>query len=164
MPSKPRARVANCPVCNKDFRAVKDQNGRFGGKIKLQKYCSKACWSTETKDIDTKLASKQVRGRAIKLLTQRYINGFIHIIRNQMFANTAKDRAIQNGRIYHRSIIENVRSTSIIKCGYCDKAVKTTSSENKQYCDMECYDWLNLCKSCHFKFDGENHKNFRRYK
>lgn len=40
-----RSRIATCLICLKEFRAVKDQNGRFGGKIKLQVYCSKECWS-----------------------------------------------------------------------------------------------------------------------
>jgi len=40
-----RAPVKICPVCGKTFRAVKDQNGRFGGKIRRQIYCSRECWS-----------------------------------------------------------------------------------------------------------------------
>lgn len=40
-----RAKIKICPICKKEFRAIKDQNGKFGGKIKLQKYCSKECWN-----------------------------------------------------------------------------------------------------------------------
>jgi len=44
-PEMQRARIGTCPICLKEFRAVKDQNGRFGGKIRKQIYCSKECWS-----------------------------------------------------------------------------------------------------------------------
>lgn len=44
-PELRRARIATCPICGNKFRAVKDQTGKFGGKIRLQKYCSKECWS-----------------------------------------------------------------------------------------------------------------------
>ena len=44
-PKLQRARIATCPICLKEFRAVKDQNGKFGGKIRKQIYCSKECWS-----------------------------------------------------------------------------------------------------------------------
>lgn len=33
-----------CVVCGKKFVAKWEQNGRFGGKLKIPKYCSKDCW------------------------------------------------------------------------------------------------------------------------
>lgn len=40
-----RAQIRICLVCGKKFRATKDQNGKFGGRIRKQIYCSKECWS-----------------------------------------------------------------------------------------------------------------------
>lgn len=34
-----RARIAICPVCNKEFRAIQEYKGR------ISIYCSKECWS-----------------------------------------------------------------------------------------------------------------------
>ena len=40
-----RAEVRICPICNKRFRATKDQNGKLGGKkIRKQRYCSHKCY------------------------------------------------------------------------------------------------------------------------
>ena len=40
-----RAEQKICPICGKIFYGVKERNGKLGGKIRLQKYCSKECWS-----------------------------------------------------------------------------------------------------------------------
>lgn len=40
-----RAKVRICGVCNKKFIASWEQNGRFGGKLKIPKYCSRKCWN-----------------------------------------------------------------------------------------------------------------------
>ena len=39
-----RARLANCLICFKEFRAIKDYIGK-NGYYRKQKYCSKECWS-----------------------------------------------------------------------------------------------------------------------
>ena len=44
-PHLQRAPVKICPVCGKEFRAIKEQNGKFNGKIIKRKFCSKECWS-----------------------------------------------------------------------------------------------------------------------
>jgi len=44
-PDLQRAEKRICPICNKEFKAIKDITGRFGGiKIKKQRYCSHKCY------------------------------------------------------------------------------------------------------------------------
>jgi len=42
-PHLQRARIGICPICGKEFRAVKDFS--TSSHTRIQKYCSKACWS-----------------------------------------------------------------------------------------------------------------------
>jgi hypothetical protein len=44
-PHTQRARIGICPVCGKEFRAVKDYTKKDGSKLE-QKYCSKECWES----------------------------------------------------------------------------------------------------------------------
>lgn len=46
MSCKPHSEYRICPTCGNEFYADHDMNGKKGGAIiRLQKYCSKKCWS-----------------------------------------------------------------------------------------------------------------------
>lgn len=39
-----RTKPRKCETCEKVFRPLNEQNGRFGGKIIIRKYCCQRCW------------------------------------------------------------------------------------------------------------------------
>jgi hypothetical protein len=42
-PHTRRAPIKKCLVCGKKFRSVKEQNGKFGGRLRIVKYCGWKC-------------------------------------------------------------------------------------------------------------------------
>lgn len=164
MPSKPRARIARCPVCGNDFRAIKDQNGRFNGKIRLQKYCSKDCWSRRsTIYISCGYCGKEVK--TTKSENKQYCD--MECRDNGYKYKTGEDAGAWKGdkasySAIHKWLYSHYKKSDV--CDHCKRQGYTEWANISQEYHRERDDWLNLCKSCHFKFDGENHKNFRRYK
>lgn len=164
MPSKPRARVANCPVCNEDFRAVKDQNGRFNGKIRLQKYCSKKCWSIRsTRFIECGYCGNTVKTSSSE--NKQYCNmqcrdkGYKYKTGEQAGAWKG-DKASYSA--IHKWVASHYKKSTT--CNHCGTTGLIDWANISGEYHRERDDWLNLCRPCHFKYDGEQHKNFRRYK
>ena len=164
MASKPRARIANCPICKNDFRAVKDQNGRFGGTVKLQKYCSKKCWSIRS-TIYVKCDNCGKTVKTTKSENKQFCNmecrdkGYKH--------KTGEHAGAWKGDKASYSAIHKWMASKYKKadrCDHCGNLGQIEWANISQEYHRERDDWLNLCKPCHFAYDGEQHKNFRRYK
>lgn len=160
----PRARTAICPVCQEEFKCIKDQNGKFGGRIKLQKYCSKACWSIRaTKYIKCGNCGKEIKTTASE--NKQYCN---MECRNEAYKyKEAEECGAWKGdnasySAKHKWVCSKYeKSRTCDECG-CDGKIEwaNISGEYKRERD----DWRNLCKACHFEYDKERHRSFKRYK
>lgn len=161
MPSKPRARAGKCQVCGKEFRAVSDYSTNNGGR--RQKYCSKECWSIRSRVVnECGYCGKEII--TTKSQNKKFCN---NECRNNDYKNrTKKDASAWKGDEASYSAIHKWVNRHYEKPGKCEHCGKPKIIEwanvSGEY-NRKRDDWIGLCKSCHFYYDGHD-KTFIRYK
>ncbi len=147
-----RARIGNCLVCSKEFRAVKDF------KERKQKYCSKKCWS--------------VRSPKIKIKCQYCNNDFMEYKNRKVYCNQkCRDshyKIRRRGELSHKwkgdlagySAVHKQLTVRFGKQKYCDvcwdspRFIDWANLSTKYKRDRS--DWLRLCRKCHKWLDTRN--------
>lgn len=166
-PDLQRARIGVCPICGKEFRAVKDCKNR------KQIYCSKECWSKRA----TKINYCKYCGKEIKTTNKRNKVYCDINCRNLDYRNT------QKGELSHfwkggKTKISKIRKTnsqyknwreSVFKrdnytCQMCGKSglyleahhIKEQSRFPELIYDIN--NGLTLCHECHKQTDNYGYK------
>lgn len=129
-----RARIGNCLVCNKEYRAVKDF------KQKKQKYCSRVCYQKDW--------IKNIRP-TIKIT---------NTLKNEFNPSWKGDRVGYHGM--HRWVINKLGNPQ--KCEHCGDDSKRkyewANVDHKYRRNLK--DYMRLCTSCHRKWD-KKHNNYK---
>jgi len=122
-----RARIAKCPVCGKEFRAVKDF------KEKKQIYCSAECYGEHW--------VKEIRPR----MKQR------EPVREEKNPAWKGDKVGYSG--IHKWVAKNLGEPQRCEhCGTTSKRKYEWASVGHKYI-REKSGWVRLCTPCHRKFD-----------
>lgn len=149
-----------CPVCQNDFRGVHDQNGKLGGKIiKLQKYCSKACWSIRGRIPCQNCNKVFARTEGKKQIYCSQSCAFADM-KDDKHANWKGDKVSYSG--LHKWVAARLGKPMECEfCGYKSENPKEIHWANKsQEYKRDLDDWLRLCAGCHRQYDAnwEKHK------
>ena len=166
-PTNQRARKVICPICNKEFRAVKECKNR------ISVYCSKECWSKRSIVINKcKYCGKDIK--TTKSEHQSYCNSDC---RNQDYKNTHKgplSHFWKGGKV-KESILKRTcaeykkwRNDVFKRDNYtCQKCGKHTIDleahhikEQSRYPELiyELSNGLTLCHKCHKLTDNYGYK------
>jgi hypothetical protein len=150
-----RARVGICPICHKDFRAVKDF------KERKQKYCSKECWSVRSPKIESKCLNclkpfMAYSGR--KVYCDKKCRDTHYKIRLLGSASPQWKGAQAGYSAKHKRLTSKYGKPT--QCAACNKTAKyidwaNLSGEYKE----DITDWIRLCRKCHKWLDTRKGKD-----
>jgi len=136
-PHLQRSPTKKCLQCGKDFRAIHDQNGRFGGKrFYKQKYCSIKC----------KEKAWKIKIRPTIVLPPPLRNEQKPFWKGEDAGYSAKHLWIKRLKGTPR-ICDHCHSKKKRKYEWCNV-------DHKYRRDVE--DWMRLCTSCHRTYDIQN--------
>jgi hypothetical protein len=138
-PKTRRARIGKCLTCGRKYRAINEQNGKLGGKIKLQRYCSLKC------------AQKTWRQRAKIDPEKRKLS----LPRGEKNPSWAGDKVLYVG--VHRWIESRFgKPRECEKCGSIRKKRYEWANIDHNSYTRDRKNWMRLCTSCHRKYDIAN--------
>lgn len=156
-PDLQRARIANCPVCEKEFRAVNDHHKR------KQKYCSKECWKNRRKLNDCEYCGNKITSYHGKKYCSRECS---HSAMVGSKAPTWKDgKSLERDRARLGTEIKEWRKAVFKRdnytCQHCKSEtylqahhiIEWAKDESKRF-DVE--NGITLCIDCHGKVHGKN--------
>lgn len=161
-PNAQRARIAVCPVCGKEFRAVKEYKGR------QSIYCSKECWSRRAKVV-TECQNCGKKIVAYKSANKKFCS---NECRNEDYrkrtgklaprwegGKTEKIRILES-RIEYKEWRRDVFARDNYTCQACGKrGVRLEAHHIKEKCNFPelIYDvdnGITLCRECHKKTEN----------
>ena len=166
-PATQRARIAICPVCNKEFRAIHEYKDR------ISIYCSKECWSKRStiinkckycgKDIKTtKLENKSYCN--LDCRNQDYKNAYKGPLSHFWKGGKTKESKLRKTNAQYKNWRKEVFERDNYTCQRCGKHTNNLEAhhikEQSRYPELiYCLDnGLTLCHNCHKLTDNYGYK------
>lgn len=175
-PDLQRARLGECEVCGKTFRAVSDYTGA-NGYTRKQKYCSKECWSNrgEYNDFICEYCGKPFRLRVSLKQAGRYCSrecsqkGMVgeNAPRFKDGESLKRDRARNSNklRIWREAVFKRDNYT----CQNCGSKEYLNAHHIKEWAvnkelRFSVDNGVSLCEKCHGEIHGRDFSNRRNKK
>jgi endogenous inhibitor of DNA gyrase (YacG/DUF329 family) len=169
-PDLQRARIAKCPICDKEFRAVKEFEGR------ITKYCSKECWAnrgSKKKNIECLRCGKIFSvGNNIKSKVRTFCSrecSYAYKVGEK--SNTYKDgKSLERERGRDSYELSKWRKEVFKRdnylCKKCGKEGYLHAHHIKHYADntelrFDINNGITLCEKCHGEIHNRNFANKR---